>query len=240
MKYYVTSDIHGFYTEFIDALTKAGWFEDTSEKKLVILGDLFDRGKEAVKLEKFVVDLIKQDQVILIKGNHEDLFEYFIYEDDAMPVEPHISNCTYSTALQLTRIRKWDALEDNITFGLAASLTKFNKKIIPAMKNYYETDHYVFVHGWIPCIENRNPISREIAYYPLEDWRNASEVDFAKSRWLNGMDAYKTIKVPGKTVICGHWNASYGHFKYENGPFEYDDDANHTPFYDAGIIAIDA
>ena len=43
MKYYVTSDIHGFYTPLIKALTDAEYFEDQKPHKLVILGDLFDR-----------------------------------------------------------------------------------------------------------------------------------------------------------------------------------------------------
>ena len=50
MRYYVTADIHGFYTPLITALTKAGFFADSAPHKLVILGDLFDRGKEALKL----------------------------------------------------------------------------------------------------------------------------------------------------------------------------------------------
>lgn len=47
MKYYVTSDIHGFYTRFHEKLEQAGYFTDPEPHKLLILGDLFDRGREA-------------------------------------------------------------------------------------------------------------------------------------------------------------------------------------------------
>lgn len=30
------------------------------------------------------------------------------------------------------------------------------KKIIPAMLDYFETEHYVFTHAWVPSILNRD------------------------------------------------------------------------------------
>ena len=50
MKYYITADIHGFYTKFHKALDEAGYFTDPEPHKLIILGDLFDRGQEAVEM----------------------------------------------------------------------------------------------------------------------------------------------------------------------------------------------
>ena len=75
MKYYVVADVHGFYSELITALTEKGFFKDESPHKLIVCGDLFDRGQEAVKLQDFIVDLMRKDEVILIRGNHEDLIE---------------------------------------------------------------------------------------------------------------------------------------------------------------------
>ena len=42
MKYYVTADVHGFYSEMRAALEKAGFFSEHEPHKLIILGDLFD------------------------------------------------------------------------------------------------------------------------------------------------------------------------------------------------------
>lgn len=38
MKYYVVSDVHGFYSRLRAALTDAGFFADTEPHKLVVLG----------------------------------------------------------------------------------------------------------------------------------------------------------------------------------------------------------
>ena len=71
MKYYVTSDIHGFYTPLRDTLTRAGYFEDMEPHKLVIAGDLFDRGGEAAALLDFILGLLKKDEAILVRGNQD-------------------------------------------------------------------------------------------------------------------------------------------------------------------------
>ena len=73
MKYYVTADIHGYFGELEEELVSLGFFEDKEPHKLIICGDLFDRGQEALKLQDFILDLISEDKVILIRGNHEDL-----------------------------------------------------------------------------------------------------------------------------------------------------------------------
>ena len=61
MKYYVVADIHGFYTALIEVLTEKGFFEDKEPHKLIVCGDLFDRGLETAKLQEFIVDLMDKD-----------------------------------------------------------------------------------------------------------------------------------------------------------------------------------
>lgn len=112
MRYYVVSDIHGFYTELIITLEKKGFFADTHHK-LVICGDLFDRGKQALQLQKFILELIEKDQVILIRGNHEDLFVDLLANwDKASYLHGyHNSNGTLDTVLQLTNSTFVELLE---------------------------------------------------------------------------------------------------------------------------------
>lgn len=66
MRYFITSDIHGHYTELKQALDKNNFSQDTDT--LVICGDLLDRGKENVKCLQYVNSLPNK---VLIKGNHE-------------------------------------------------------------------------------------------------------------------------------------------------------------------------
>ena len=108
------------------------------------------------------------------------------------------------------------------------------------MVDYFETEHYICVHGWIPC----TPISlssTEKAYVSIPDWRNAGKELWEKARWINGMEAaHSGIVEPGKTILCGHWHCSFGHANYEHDGSEFEYDANFTPYRANGIIALDA
>ena len=235
MKYYVTADIHGFYTKFHKALDEAGYFTDPAPHRLIILGDLFDRGQEAAEMQRFLLQLMERDDVILVRGNHEDLYEEMITIDEGLPVRHHRSNGTYSTALQLTGYDPRLALARNLDFAAAAQDTPYYRQIIPATIDFYETQHYVFVHGWIPCGQERDGSLR---YQP--DWREAAPWEWRQARWTNGMDAAASCKALGKTVLCGHWHCSYGHSRYEHKGSEFGPDADFSPYYGPCVIALDA
>ena len=81
MKCYITADVHGFYTEFHKALDEAGYFTDPEPHKLIILGDMFDRGQEAVEMQRCILPLMAQDAVIPVRGNPEVLHEVMLTTD---------------------------------------------------------------------------------------------------------------------------------------------------------------
>ena len=234
MRYYIAADVHGFFTQFHTALEDAGYYRDSGPHRLVLLGDAFDRGPEAVKMQEFLLDRLEKNEVILIRGNHEDLFTEMVTVDEGLPVRHHRSNGTYDTALQLTgfdpamaRIRHWD-------FAEKARETRYYRQIIPAAIDYYETEHHIFVHGWIPCIR---AVDGALLYKP--DWREASAEEWYEARWLNGMDAVFRCREE-KTVLCGHWHCSYGHAVYEKKGSEFGEDADFSPYRAKGILALDA
>lgn len=232
MKYYVVSDIHGFYSKFHSALENAGFFADTEPHKLVVLGDLFDRGREARMLQSFILERMEKDEVILIRGNHEDLFVDLVTTDCGMAYRHHKLNGTYDTALQLTGFDAQEAFARCAAFADAAQKTPFYQQILPVMVDYFETKHYVFVHGWIPCH------AADGEYRPHSDWRAASPFEWQRARWYNGMDAIRGT-TEEKTIVCGHWHASYGHARYEGKGGEFDEGADFSPYYAPGIIAVD-
>ena len=233
MRYYAAADIHGYYSIFRQALTDSGFFADPEPHRLILLGDLFDRGGEARLLQDFILELMEQDLVILVRGNHEDLFESLVTEDFGLPYGYHVQNGTYDTALQLTGYDSVMARIRNYDFADAARRTPFYQKILPAMRDYYETGSYIFTHGWIPCVRDRG------RYAYLENWRSADSVQWDESRWINGMDAVRTCQAE-KTVVCGHWHASYGHANFEHSCSEFGPDADFSPYHGTGIIALDA
>lgn len=155
MKYYVTADVHGYFSELKAALTEKGFFADTAPHKLIICGDLFDRGSEALELQDFILDLMKKDEVILVRGNHEDLLLQLLHDwgQQSYYARHHIANRTVDTVFQLTGSSKYALLTQADEIGKDLLHSPCVQKIIPSMLNYYETEHYVFVHGWIPCTQ---------------------------------------------------------------------------------------
>ena len=235
MRYYVTSDVHGFYTPLREVLTRGGFFQDTAPHKLVVAGDLFDRGGEAAALQTFILELLEKDEVILIRGNHEDLFEELATMDHGLAYSHHLSNGTYDTALQLTGYSERKAILNPLAFARAARETPYYKIILRAMLDYYETKKFVITHGWIPCVPDG---TGGLAY--IGDWRQATKRSWRQARWINGMDAVRTVYEDDKTIICGHWHTSYGHSRYEGKGREFGEGADFSPYMAPGIIALDA
>lgn len=244
MKYYVVADPHGFYTELVNALSEQGFFEDDTPHKLIVCGDLFDRGKEAKEMQNFILNLIEKKQVILIKGNHESLFEKFLsgifrYAKEGFEKTSYFLNGTVDTCLQLTDTTLEIAEKFADSFAINLMHTPFYKKIMLEMVDYFETEHYIFVHGWIPCFVNKDENFEKYIYN--KNWRIASEEEWEKARWHNGMIAHSNgVIEPNKTIICGHKPCSYGHYTFENTGSLYGEDANFLPYKAKGIIALDA
>lgn len=242
MRYYVAADVHGYFNELKSALTEKGYFEDKEPHKLVICGDLYDRGSEALLLQGFILELMAKDEVILIKGNHEDLALDLLYNwGKGGYLKPHHhSNGTIDTVCQLTGLDKEGLFMNAEEVGKGFSETPYIQTIIPTMVDFYETENYIFTHGWIPCtIVNTSPHMRN--YLPVENWREADAEMWDRARWINGMEAaHGGVIEKGKTIICGHWHCSFGHSYYEGDGGEFDNNPNFEPYYGDGIIALDA
>ena len=234
MKYYVLTDIHGYCTLFEETLRNAGYWDDPAEKKILLLGDLFDRGGEAQRLQDLILRLLEEDRVVLIRGNHEDLFEELVTKDRGRPLRHHLHNGTYDTLEQLTGLAAGYSWNSNMQLAAAGRETPLFQRIIPAMLDYAETRNYIFTHAWVPC---------ESWYGGLiydGDWREADSAAWREARWTNPMDAAQTVRVEEKTVVCGHYHCSYGHSRYEGRGTDIGPDADFSPYTAPGIIALDA
>ena len=209
MHLFCVSDIHSYFTPFKKALDEAGFEADNKDHLLVCCGDVFDRGAESWEVYSFLNSLTN---VILIRGNHEDLLEEMLNRGYG---ERHdISNGTVGTVVDLVDYTgKKTSSTKECCDAVKEMLTPFLDKFV----NYFETKNYVFVHGFIPC-EKFIPAKlwwqsgRELIYRP--DWRNCNDVEWAAARWLNGIDASfcRGIFEPSKKIIVGHWHCSRGHY----------------------------
>ena len=247
MKYYVMSDVHGYYKCFIRALKKAGFFEEKEPYKLVLCGDLLDRGEDAKALIAFVLSLKREGKLIYVLGNHEDLLVQCLQEiarggiyDIASGLSHHLWNGTWDTLLQIAEMSEKEACDDPEELVRRVMRSSFYKELLPIGVDYYESERYVFTHGWIPCITEGYKPFTDCKYMP--DWRDAEIEHWRRARWFNGMEiaCRYGVRVPDKTVVCGHWHCSFGHAQIEGRGSERGEDADFSPFYAEGIIAIDA
>ena len=230
-KYFCCSDIHGFYTIFKKSLEEKEFDINNKDHILIICGDLFDRGSEAKELLDFLSSIPK-DRLLLIKGNHEDLLEdcLFQLENHINISSHHWYNGTVDTIAQLTDTNKYDLMCGLYKYSLIKKKLSKYFKLIKNCKNYLEIKDYIFVHGWIPHIR---------------DYKNLTTVDESEwysARWNNGIeDWYNGWRLKDKIIVCGHWNTSFGNYKYHHiGSGEFESDSSFEPFIDEGIIALDA
>lgn len=253
MKYFIFSDVHGFYSILNEKLKEVGFDENNEKHMLISLGDNFDRGKENYEMFLFLKKMKEKNKIILIKGNHEDLFISMLTRNYSLDHDIH--NYTYDTLNQFYHVITKQE-EDNISNNNFGNMYNELKNIglldlIYDMKDYYETNNYVFIHGFIPVLMNgiNSFVSTNFKYNP--NWRNATKDDFEKSRWFNGIDMsiYYHIKEPNKKIVIGHKHCSYGNVRKDLSEglssyvykinqrlkFEYND-----PYIDDNIIAIDA
>lgn len=226
MKYFVVSDVHGFYSILKDELDKAGFIQNNKNHTLIICGDLFDRGPEAYNLLRY---LNATQNKIIVRGNHEDLMLSMI--ERKAPGQHDVINGTYDTAMQLAQSGNC-----NIDYR---TLSKIFDQIVEKSVDYYETKHYIFVHGFIPVKCNDilpDYYARNRNFEYDVNWKNGN---WKQARWINGIDAaIDNLNETGKTIICGHWHCSYGHHITE-GTSEFKDDAIWDPWKYNNVIAID-
>ena len=221
-KFFVTSDIHSFYTELIHSLKEAGFDKNNEDHWLIVCGDCFDRGPDACKTLKYLQSLPRK---ILIKGNHEQLLVDLCNRGYAMSHDMH--NGTSLTVFDLGKT------EDSFREKCQSTLTKV-KPFLQSMVNYFETKNHIFVHSWIPTTVDKSYFRKF-----KTDWRNASQREWDAAMWDNPYYMIDDGLMPDKTIVFGHCSCSEAWAKAE-GRTKYGKDARFEPYYGDGFIAIDA
>ena len=105
MKYFIVSDIHSFFVELKNALQLAGFQKRNKNHTLVVLGDLFDRGPDALSVHKYLMSIPKS-RCILVRGNHELLYKELL--EKKYPESHDFSNHTVDTFCQIARTKIYD------------------------------------------------------------------------------------------------------------------------------------
>lgn len=218
MKYFVSSDIHGFFTYWQEALVAAKFDINNPEHKIVLCGDIFDRGKEAKLIIQYI--LAHKDKIILIRGNHEDLMQDMIIRN--YPTSSDIHNGTYDTIIDL-------GYNELISMKEVANKSRINV-VLDLCENFYETKKYIFCHSWIPTT---------LDFQYDEYWRLASYFDFYRARWMNPVLMYEMgLFDKEKTIVSGHYHVSFFHERFDLDKEKAK--TNYLPFISPKLISLDA
>ncbi len=178
-KYFVFSDVHGFYDELIRDLTSAGFDMDNENHILISCGDNFDRGPKSFEMYKFLSEFPKERK-ILIRGNHEYLLYDLALRKETISIDS--VNGTANTWVDFQIKLKDIEIKEVVEF-------------IEGMNDYFELEDYLFVHGFIPCI----------------DYTNATELEWKKAAWIDSTKLMRNLPELNKTIVIGHKATSYFH-----------------------------
>lgn len=232
MKLYVCSDIHGYFDEFKKALDNAGFDPNDKNSYLIVCGDTLDRGRQPQQVIDYLSSL---NRCILIRGNHEGLMEQMI--ERGYPERHDWSNGTMGSAIDLS----------NYAEAAEAAFIIANEKIKPffaKMVNYFETEHYVFCHSWIPVdCEDDLPYyyRKNRKFSKKEDWRFAHQKEWDDAMWLNPLDMAQDGFGIEKIIVSGHWHCNAGWAMENHDLNEFGENANFEPYhYQDKLIMIDA
>ncbi|MBQ3137786.1 MAG: metallophosphoesterase [Clostridia bacterium] len=223
-KLFIISDIHGFYTEMKAALDNAGFCENDDGHLLICCGDYFDRGKENRKVFEY---LEKVNNKILIRGNHEDVLSY-ILESGLFHPKIYISNAS-ETLKEFFGEDCLDEKEETVSFSADPDVRQRLLCHIRSCVNYYETEKYIFTHGWLPFEENDGKL------FILKNPSSASDEQWHIARKTKWTDAYNLSDRPSKTLVCGHYPTFYANTVDSR---RKGDDS--SVYCGKGLIAIDA
>lgn len=227
-QYFVTSDVHSFYSPLKEELDNQGFDINNKRHKLIVCGDLFDRGEETLEVYNFIKSIPKNRR-ILIRGNHEYLLKECLekkfpsdydYHNGTVKTICAFANVEYNELIFLPfekeekKLRRWKQITSKPIFK------KLIKWVFDSNEwvDYYEYKNYIFVHSFIPLnsIEKMSGFSKE--YNP--NWRIASREDFEAASWgcpfIQFAEGYFNEEIKNnKILVCGHWHCKDFHRYFE-------------------------
>ncbi len=222
MKIFAVSDIHGHCKELKEALYKAGFEKNNAEHLLICCGDYFDRGTENREVMKI---LERTENKILLLGNHEDMLREILRNGKLK--QHNFLNGTDLTITEFFGRNVIDAFGEIDFAGKYRYLDRL-EDFLSEMRNYYETEKYIFTHGWLPT-----DITGGI--HIKENFRNLPDIMWEKARWVKWTDMYGICPLlPDKTLVCGHMPVQYA---YRISPLRNYE--NSDIFFGEGLTAID-
>ena len=244
-KLFVISDIHGHYKITIKALKEKGYDENNKEHLLLVLGDIFDRGKESKEVYFWLKRLTEEKKAIVLKGNHDSFLIEFLENYKKMDNifnfnHNGLKNTIYSlldgsgTIEDYYNIKKKNNEEiknekNKIFKAWNSCIVDIINKKYPDLLNwlksfpyYLESDNYIFTHASIDTTAKN---------YKKPNY------SFESLLWDDGTFFGKEINNTNKIVVVGHFNTGDIRYMYNIGN---KNDYSILTREDGRIIMIDA
>lgn len=217
VKIFAVSDIHGCATALMKSLDAAGFDPKNPDHLLIVLGDLFDRGAENRRVLEYLTTVKNK---ILIRGNHEDILMESLTTGRVGRLQE--INGTLTTLVEFFKYYNGEAHLD-IVESSGRRVCEMLRTLIYSMYDYFETESYIFVHGWITEDAGEN------------DFRYATAAKWHHARWDRWHNHYPFFEIPDeKTLVVGHTPSYYGSM-FDKSRSDYDC----SIFYGDGLVAID-
>lgn len=185
----VIADIHGCYKEFLALLEKAAY--QPEKDRLIILGDMIDRGKQSLEVVEHIMALKQTHDVIVIGGNHEELFCNW-YEESFNREHIYVKNGGWKTIHSYCK-----------PFGVYGKVPatklvfqRHYSEHVAFFKNlpdYFEDEAAIYVHAGIDLT--------------LQDWHLTPKETF---RWIRE-DFWNKANNTGKIIVFGHTPTCFLH-----------------------------
>ena len=150
--YFIVSDIHGCYDEFINLLTNNKFIIENgtiiSDKQLIVAGDFIDKGPQTEQVINFIYDNINKIKVVI--GNHD-----YRLNQELLGNLTHMNEPWYDT---------YDFIKDNEE--LKNKFLTIMRTAVPFIRN----DYFIITHA--PCrniylgkIDNKSKVKQRYIYY---------------------------------------------------------------------------
>lgn len=205
MTYFVFADPHGNYEELITAITEMGYDAFNSQHQLVGCGDYFGRAarsnSDCFDIWQYLISPHHVNKPICIRGNHESILIDAIERRHLTDTD--ISNGEHNTfASFLGRYPNQVKRDYYLQFDAAKAMIDVGfYDWLKSLPWYFETEHYIFTHGFVPLQWFR----KKWKLSDLGDW------EWNTASWANTPDYIWTLDRThtqvDKTIVFGHWRA---------------------------------
>ena len=205
MTYFVFADPHGNYGALITAITEMGYDAANPQHQLIGCGDYFGRAarsnSDCVNIWKYFTSPHHANKPICLRGNHENILIDAIERRQLTEVD--IYNGEHNTfASFLGRYPNQVKYDCYLQFDAAKAMIDVGfYDWLKALPWYYETEHYIFTHGFVPLTY----FARGVELSNFDDW------SWAQASWAKTPDEivrFDLMRIEShKTIVFGHWRA---------------------------------